>query len=345
MHYYYWQCKQLKRYNNTWDHLSYSLLRKMSLAHIFTVPAYTINISRWQNGSYVCVLFLCLTKFESLHRLLKKFEMCLNLLNSCDGHLMFGHGLVEGVDPDAVSYSVLTCFVRHVKTVIWLWKVCINDLFKNIIRSNSESTILPYHSMKSMGSSTQDTMEKLVYPPWKCSFSHDTLCLGVSCEKQHPLGSTATLQPWCLNSRHFPVWICRENTRKKQSKCNCLQNLYGMLCKNWSIVVNIILLLEETVLIIYINKMQQYACIYLLQNHSTCFGRPSHPSSGVHKTVTAASGISHSIWATTFLRRGLTSEEGCCSDTTTCTRGCSYSLMCSWWCVRWTPETCRVIPQ
>jgi len=51
--------------------------------------------------------------------------------------------------------------------------------------------------------------------------------------------------------------------------------------------------------------MQQYAVIYLLQNHSTCFGCPSHPSSGVHKTVIAASGTGHSIWATTFLQRGL----------------------------------------
>ena len=53
------------------------------------------------------------------------------------------------------------------------------------------------------------------------------------------------------------------------------------------------------------NKMQLYAGIYLLQNHSTCFGCPSHPSSGVHKTVTAASGTCHSIWATTFLQHGL----------------------------------------
>ena len=36
--------------------------------------------------------------------------------------------------------------------------------------------------------------------------------------------------------------------------------------------------------------MQQYADIYLLLNYSTCFGRPSCPSSGVHKTVVAASG-------------------------------------------------------
>jgi len=32
------------------------------------------------------------------------------------------------------------------------------------------------------------------------------------------------------------------------------------------------------------NEMQQYADIYLLLNYSTCFGRPSRPSSGVHKT-------------------------------------------------------------
>ena len=50
--------------------------------------------------------------------------------------------------------------------------------------------------------------------------------------------------------------------------------------------------------------MQQYAGIYLLQNYFTCFGCPSHPSSGVHQTVTAASGTGHSIWATTFLQRG-----------------------------------------
>ena len=41
------------------------------------------------------------------------------------------------------------------------------------------------------------------------------------------------------------------------------------------------------------NKMQQYAGIYLLENYSTYFGCPSHPSSGAHKTVTAASGTGH----------------------------------------------------
>ena len=41
------------------------------------------------------------------------------------------------------------------------------------------------------------------------------------------------------------------------------------------------------------NEMQQYAGVYLLQNYSTCFGCLSHPPSGVHKTVTAASGTGH----------------------------------------------------
>jgi len=47
-------------------------------------------------------------------------------------------------------------------------------------------------------------------------------------------------------------------------------------------------------------KKQQYADIYLLLNYSTCFGRPSFPSSGVHITVIAASGTDHTIWEACF---------------------------------------------
>jgi len=43
------------------------------------------------------------------------------------------------------------------------------------------------------------------------------------------------------------------------------------------------------------NKMQLHADIYLLLNYSTCFRRPSHPSSGVHKTVVVASGTDHTM--------------------------------------------------
>jgi len=50
--------------------------------------------------------------------------------------------------------------------------------------------------------------------------------------------------------------------------------------------------------------MQQCAGVYLLQNYSTCFRCLSHSSSGVHQTVTAASGTGHSVRSTTFLQRG-----------------------------------------
>jgi len=95
--------------------------------------------------------------------------------------------------------------------------------------------------------------------------------------------------------------------------------------------------------------MQQYAENFLLQNYSTCFGCLSHPSSGLYKAVTAASGTGHSILAKTFLQRGLirprwrTVVAQICDRT--CTRCCSYTFMYSWWWVRWTSEICRVILQ
>ena len=49
--------------------------------------------------------------------------------------------------------------------------------------------------------------------------------------------------------------------------------------------------------------MQLYADIYLLLNYSTCFGRPSRPSSGVHKTVVADSGTGHTVWGASFIKR------------------------------------------
>ena len=63
--------------------------------------------------------------------------------------------------------------------------------------------------------------------------------------------------------------------------------------------VNIIIILIRS------KEIQQYAGIYLLQNYSTCFGFLSHPSSGVHQTVTAASGTGHSVRATNFCQRTL----------------------------------------
>jgi len=49
--------------------------------------------------------------------------------------------------------------------------------------------------------------------------------------------------------------------------------------------------------------MKQYADIYLLLNYSTYVGRPLRPSSGVHKTVVAVSGMDHTIWEASFFKR------------------------------------------
>jgi len=50
--------------------------------------------------------------------------------------------------------------------------------------------------------------------------------------------------------------------------------------------------------------MQQYASIYLLQNHFLHVSGVHRTHHQENKTVTAASGIGHSIWATTFRQRG-----------------------------------------
>jgi len=49
--------------------------------------------------------------------------------------------------------------------------------------------------------------------------------------------------------------------------------------------------------------MELYADIYLLLNYCTCFGSPSRPSSGVHKTVDAAFGTDHTIMGASFFKR------------------------------------------
>ena len=56
--------------------------------------------------------------------------------------------------------------------------------------------------------------------------------------------------------------------------------------------------------------MQLYADIHLLLNFSTCFGRPSRPSSGVHKTVVAVSGTDHTLWEASFFKRDHVVTDG-----------------------------------
>jgi len=73
------------------------------------------------------------------------------------------------------------------------------------------------------------------------------------------------------------------------------------------------------------NEMQQYADIYLLLNYSTCFGRPSRPSSAVHKTRC-------SLWYRSYclgskLPQTWPNNEACSPDSMICTRGCNSNFM------------------
>ena len=86
--------------------------------------------------------------------------------------------------------------------------------------------------------------------------------------------------------------------------------MFSHTLKNLTPVIVIIRLHAYMSIFIRSNYIQQYAGIYLLQNYSTCFGCPSHPSSWVHKTVTAASGTGHCNSTTTFLQRGLIGHVG-----------------------------------
>ena len=68
-----------------------------------------------------------------------------------------------------------------------------------------------------------------------------------------------------------------------------------------------------------IQQIQQYADIYLLQIYFTCFG--CHPSSGVLKTVPAASGTGHTSCAAAPLQCGLIG-----TGSMTCTGGYGYNF-------------------
>jgi hypothetical protein len=59
-----------------------------------------------------------------------------------------------------------------------------------------------------------------------------------------------------------------------------------------------------TILIIVQRDAIQSSLFIILQVHTTCFSCQPHPSSGVHKTVTTASGTGHIFCAATSLQRG-----------------------------------------
>jgi len=67
---------------------------------------------------------------------------------------------------------------------------------------------------------------------------------------------------------------------------------------------------EVNILIIVQLDATQSSLFIILQVHSTCFGCQLHPLSGVHKTVTTASGIGHMFCASSSLQRGQASLGG-----------------------------------
>ena len=56
-----------------------------------------------------------------------------------------------------------------------------------------------------------------------------------------------------------------------------------------------------SILIIFLRDATQSSLFIILQVHSTCFGCQPHLSSGVHRTVTTASGTGHIFCAGTSL--------------------------------------------
>jgi len=137
----------------------------------------------------------------------------------------------------------------------------------------------------------------------------------------------------------------------------------GRMCKSllhliWNIWIKVLLVF---VLITVQRDATQNRLFIILQVHSMRFGWQPHPLSGVHKTVTTASGTGH-IFLCSYLpttwpkywsyflcsqaQRGqarlVTLEGGSCTKNMTSTGGCSYSFVCSWWWVWLKPETCRV---
>ena len=82
----------------------------------------------------------------------------------------------------------------------------------------------------------------------------------------------------------------------------------------------------EYILIIFQRDATQSSLFVILHVHSTCFWCQPHPSSGVHKTVTAASGTATSLQC----GQSLTAlDGGSCTKNTTSTGGCSYSFVYS----------------
>jgi len=128
---------------------------------------------------------------------------------------------------------------------------------------------------------------------------------------------------WRLSNRYSDTYDCFANEIKGVAVQSGYENMfyvYGSMHR-WSTLITVQ------------RDATQSSLFIILQIHSICFGCQQHPSSGVHKTVTTASGTAASL---------ATLDGGSCRKNTTSTGGCSYSFVYSWWWVWLTPEACRV---
>jgi len=74
---------------------------------------------------------------------------------------------------------------------------------------------------------------------------------------------------------------------------NCLTRKMKL---NIPLIVNFIFVVPCIINLFYVSNQRDAVLsspFIVLKNHSTCFGCPLHPSSGVHKTVVTTTGTSH----------------------------------------------------
>ena len=84
---------------------------------------------------------------------------------------------------------------------------------------------------------------------------------------------------------------------------------------------------RRSILIIVQQDATQSSLFIILQVHSTSFGCQPHPSSGVHKTITTASGTVQ--LPPSNVANLATLEGGSCTKNMRSTGGCSYSFVYS----------------
>ena len=84
--------------------------------------------------------------------------------------------------------------------------------------------------------------------------------------------------------------------------------------------------------------MQQYAVFIYCKKNSTCFGCLSHPSSGVHQTVTAASGTGHITGPMAYGPDGLFVSHRTGSHSAGIHVPFTNCFVCRWFCVVHDPK-------